>query len=236
MMKEIRNPAGTKLDWAFEYEEVAGIKFKTDPYNRVIRKRINSYYTKEPNTLKWLDKMQPNETLVDIGANIGVYSLYAAKKGVNVKAFEPHAQNFSELNTNIWLNDLDQYVRAYPVALLDKPFSPTYSVLSILSPVPGQSHNNVGTHGEFKQGTVVYDLDSFDFEPDYIKLDVDGLEDLVIKGMINTLNSVKSILIEVTNKDTLKPLLDLGYEIDDSMTYKLSETETNYVCNSRNIK
>lgn len=228
-MIEFWNNDKTKLDWAVEYQEVAGIKFKYDNYNRLIKKRMSSYYTKEPNTIKWLNEMKEGETLIDIGANIGVYSLYAGKKGVSVFAFEPHAQNFADLNTNIVINDLSSYVRAYPVALLDKPFSPEKSSISLLSIVPAQSHNNVSATGQYVQGTVVLDLDSYNFEPDYIKLDVDGLEDLVIAGMTNTLKTVKSILVEVTTTDTLKPLLDYGFKIDESMTYKLSDTETNYV-------
>ena len=74
-----------------------------------------------------------------------------------------------------------------------------------------------------------FTLDYTKVKPHHIKIDVDGLEDKVIAGMDKSLELVKSILVEVTTTDTLKPLLDYGFIIDESMTYKLSDTETNYI-------
>ncbi|MDP2956834.1 MAG: FkbM family methyltransferase, partial [Longimicrobiales bacterium] len=57
--------------------------------------------------------------LYDIGANIGLYSFFAATKGAHVFAFEPEALNFARLNENIVLNGLTKLVQAYPVAIGD---------------------------------------------------------------------------------------------------------------------
>jgi len=42
--------------------------------------RANTLLTKEPETIAWIDTFEPGETLWDIGANVGVYSLYAGLK------------------------------------------------------------------------------------------------------------------------------------------------------------
>ena len=64
-------------------------------------KRAKSYSTKEPDTLDWLDSFEPNTCYFDIGANIGQYSLYPARKygrGVQIYAFEPQSNNYYSLN------------------------------------------------------------------------------------------------------------------------------------------
>lgn len=72
----------------------------------------------EPDTLSWIDDMQPNSTLWDIGANVGGYSIYAAKsKAIHVFAFEPSPFNLEFLARNIWLNNLEKEITVIPIAL-----------------------------------------------------------------------------------------------------------------------
>lgn len=225
-MIEIWNKDKTRLDWAIDVQERSGIKFKFDNNNRLIKKRMNTFYTKEPKTLEWIDSFEPHDTFVDIGANIGLYTLYAAKRGAVVHAFEPHAGNFAELVTNIYINEFDK-VKAYPFAVMDKN---SVDELAMLSIVPAQSHNDFGMEDDrVKHYVAGFTLDYTRVKPHHIKIDVDGLEDKVIAGMNTSLEKVKSMLVEVTTTDTLKPLLDLGFKIDESMTYQLSDTETNYI-------
>ena len=80
--------------------------------------RIDTLYTKEPDTIQWLQAMKPGEVLYDVGANIGQYSIYAAKRGVKVFAFEPESQNYALLCKNIVLNKLENCT-AYPLCLGD---------------------------------------------------------------------------------------------------------------------
>src|SRR6187455_11828 len=73
--------------------------------------RVDSLFTKEPDTIEWIGSFQPGEVLVDIGANVGMYSIWAAKtRGVRVYAFEPESQNYALLYKNIVLNNLSQQV------------------------------------------------------------------------------------------------------------------------------
>ena len=71
--------------------------------------RAETLLTKEPETIEWIDGFEENSVFWDIGANVGVYSLYAGlKKGVAVVAFEPATPNLYALNRNIEINQLEK--------------------------------------------------------------------------------------------------------------------------------
>ena len=60
--------------------------------------RIDSFSTKEPETLDWIDNIPLGSVLWDIGANIGLYSCYAARsRNCQVIAFEPSVFNLELL-------------------------------------------------------------------------------------------------------------------------------------------
>lgn len=71
--------------------------------------RAETLLTKEPETIEWVDGFEENSIFWDIGANVGVYSLYVGlKKGVEVMAFEPATPNLYVLNRNIEINQLEK--------------------------------------------------------------------------------------------------------------------------------
>ena len=66
--------------------------------------RCRTYETKEPETLDWIDGFSREDVMFDVGANVGLYSLYAGKRGVRVYSFEPEAQNYAGLTSNCMAN------------------------------------------------------------------------------------------------------------------------------------
>jgi len=92
---------------------------------RVCLYRADAFHTKEPETLEWIDTFEPGDTLWDIGANVGVYSLYAALRPIQVLSFEPSAFNYFMLMKNIHMNGVDQRISA-----LCLPFSNTNAMAS----------------------------------------------------------------------------------------------------------
>ena len=57
--------------------------------NRPSAGRAATMLTKQPATIEWIDRFQPGSVFWDIGANVGVYTLYAALRGdTRVVAFE----------------------------------------------------------------------------------------------------------------------------------------------------
>lgn len=172
-------------------------------------------FTKEPDTIAWIDGFAPDSVLWDVGACVGVYSLYAAAKGHSAVAFEPAAVNYFVLNQNIDLNGMHDKVRAYCLALSDSTKADTLNFRTVRI---GASHHQFGVTENvngvpfepgFRQGTIGYSIDEllekFDLPfPDYIKIDVDGIEAKVIAGAERTLADprLKSVLVEVQETRT----------------------------------
>jgi len=168
--------------------------------------RIDTLLTKEPDTIAWINTMKEGDVLFDVGANMGQYSLLAAKRGVKVHAFEPESQNFALLCKNIAINKMDKKVTPWPLALTDR-FGPDSFFVTQLT--AGNSCNSFGEsvnyHLEqkqfaFTQGCYGVRLDFIASElalPTHIKIDVDGFEHKVIKGAEVALGVAKSVLIEI---------------------------------------
>jgi tRNA G46 methylase TrmB len=92
---------------------VRGLTIRASVSSEIEEFRVNTYSTKEPDTLDWIDaNLRDGDIVFDIGANIGLYTLYAAKRNprCTVYAFEPAFQNFASLCRNIALNALTNVV------------------------------------------------------------------------------------------------------------------------------
>lgn len=165
--------------------------------------------------------------LYDIGANVGMYTIYAAGRGITVYAFEPESGNYALLNANIRNNHLEN-VRAYCVALSDRM---TFGSLNLSTTEVGGSLHSFGEKVDYKlesftpvfvQGCMSVRLDDVDLpEPDHIKIDVDGFEHLVVRGGMNRILNAKSVLIEINhNLSEHRQIIDLlvsnGFTIDET--------------------
>lgn len=200
-------------------------------------KRVRTIFTKEPTTLAWIDGFGESETLFDIGANVGMYTVYAAvMKKATIYAFEPESLNYAELNKNIYLNDCHDNVIAYCLALsdVDKTDRLLLSDFGV-----GISYHDfeedswtgdkafssdwiVKKEGRRQQGCIGRRIDSLIQDgipvPDHIKIDVDGLEHRVIGGMLEVLKhpNLKTVLIEINfddprNLEIISTMEELGW-------------------------
>ena len=174
--------------------------------------RAKTYSIKEPDTLDWLDSFQPDSCFFDLGANIGQYSLYpAAKYGkkIQVYSFEPQCANYYLLNRNIYLNKLESNITAYCVAVSGQNM---FSKLYIPKFIGGGNRSQFGkedlknmkiaaTHIQGMFGVTLDDLcTTWGFPcPNYIKIDVDGIEIPIIRGGANTFRNpeLKSVIVEL---------------------------------------
>lgn len=197
-----------------------------------VRSRVQRLYTKEPETIKWLDRLKETDVLWDIGANIGIYSLYAAlEKGARVMAFEPMRENIEVLQANIRKNNIGDRISVIPVAASDKEALGKFFLRNINAGSSGhQFGENFDQDGnEFKPAGIETILaarldclsDVFGLPtPTHIKIDVDGIEQKVILGAHALLQKpeLKSVLVEVNKgMDRMnKDLLESGF----SMTSK----------------
>jgi hypothetical protein len=88
--------------------------------NRLTKFRADSFSTKEPETLDWIDSIPEKSTLWDIGANVGVYTCYSAiARNCRVFAFDPSVFNLECLARNI-NNNIAKYVTTIPYPLSNK--------------------------------------------------------------------------------------------------------------------
>ena len=169
--------------------------------------RLSSFY-KEPNMLVWFENyFKDNDVFYDIGANVGSYSLISQKlfnNKLKTIAFEPSFSTYSNLCTNVILNKMEDVIK--PLNLL---LSSSNSVVNLqYSNInAGSAGHNVNKSNEknksFEQCMYAYPLDQvvLDFNlplPNHIKIDVDGNELDVLKGMNKVLNyeELRSIQIE----------------------------------------
>ena len=202
-------PLDAAAPFATLRHEQTEIQYATPNY--ATRWRVDTFFQKEPDTLEWIAGFQPGEVMIDVGANVGMYSIWAAMtRQVRVFAFEPESQNYALLYQNIVRNDLSRQVTGYCAALADETgFSPLY----LSEFVAGSSVHTYGAELDFKleprpsnitQGCFATTLDQLVATgvvpvPHHIKIDVDGLEHKVLAGCRNVLAepAVKSVLVEL---------------------------------------
>lgn len=173
--------------------------------------RISTFATKEPETLEWIDTIPVGSVLWDVGANIGLYTIYAAKsRNCRVYAFEPSVFNLELLARNIFSNALQEKVTIVPIALSDKVGSSMFRMSNT------DWGGALSTFGEsFDQnGNVMNEV--FEFQtigvsmndavrlleiplPKFIKIDVDGIEHFILRGGSDVLNKVESVLVEIND-------------------------------------
>lgn len=177
--------------------------------NSLCLTRANSFSTKEPETLKWIDSFETGSIIWDIGANVGLYSIYAAKsKKCEVYSFEPSVFNLEVLARNISLNELEDFVTIMPFALNDKMGRGNLSMstdnwggaLSTFDKSYGMDGKEFKIVFKYPMFSLTMDdmVNKLNFKyPHYIKLDVDGIEQLILAGGVNVLSKVKGVLIEL---------------------------------------
>lgn len=166
-------------------------------------------YGGEPETVAWLDGLAPGEILWDIGANIGLYALYAARaRGLRVLAFEPSAASYAALTRNIEINGLGEAVSAYCLAFDE---AARLDHLHMAHTEAGHSmHAFARTETvegpidvAFRQAVPGFSVDGFMAlfappPPRHVKLDVDGAEEAILRGARATLAAcVESVLVEI---------------------------------------
>jgi len=213
--------------------EHEGIRMRFWTPSVTTRMRVDTIRTKEPWTLEWIGAFAEGETLVDVGANVGMYTIWAAAtRKARVVAFEPEAQNYALLNRNIQLNDVASRVTAYCVGLSDRA---GLSALHMADMSVGGSNHALGEALDFEhkpmrtnfvQGSIAATLDQLVSSgavpvPNHVKIDVDGFEPRVIAGARETLKDarVKSLLVEINrNLDdhvaAVSNLQAMGFALD----------------------
>jgi len=189
-----------------------GIRMTFTAPNWLNRYRISTFSSKEPETLEWIESIPKGSVLWDIGANIGLYSIYAARaRNCQVYAFEPSVFNLELLARNILLNDLQKQITIVPIALSDRMGSSLFKMsstawggaLSTFGQDFGQDGAELKNIFEYQTlGVSMTDAVALLRipEPQFIKIDVDGIEHFILRGGADILNKVDGILVEINDE------------------------------------
>ena len=193
--------------------------------------------------------LKRGSTFIDIGANIGYFSLLAshlvADEGI-VLAVEPSRRALSRLASNVQRNNLSN------ILIWSLAGGKDYSIRNLLQATP----NNIGATSLISHVTPfavesvsIIPLDALflalEIKPDVIKIDVEGFEYEILCGMKSTLGKYRPLVIcEITNEwlentgcsfsIILEFMQALGYEaftIDDNKSYTLSSLNSSTISN-----
>lgn len=183
----------------------------------------------EENIQDWF-KIREDETFIDIGANIGRYTVTLAKQAKKVYTFEPFPETYECLVKNIKLNELTN-VQPHQIALWDKEEIVKFNI-----------KNSSGLNSIVEPENAVYTISVPAFPLDYfgisqmhlVKIDVEGAEKEVLRGMAESLKIHRPRLIiesRYVNTEWIhKYLIEFGYylvardqRIDDEILFYLSK-------------
>ena len=181
--------------------------------------RALTFYEKEPEMIDWIDgllkyKIKNDFVFWDIGANIGIYSLYVATKYDESKvfSFEPESNNFSALCNNIHLNKFNN-VYPFMIGLSDITGYDNLQI-SVMSPGAGASsiaipYKYTSSPTIFNQGIYISKADDIIKNkifpiPNFIKIDVDGHERKILSGSNDLFSreELLAIMIELEYVDS----------------------------------
>ena len=172
--------------------------------------RAKTVLTEEPLMISWIKSMSPNDVVLDIGANVGMYTVLIGDKVKTVYACELDTLNVAILKENLYLNDLLDKVQIIPLAcgaraeMVDVKFrSMSYGdALQLIA--GGDETQSFGSHPditEYVTSVLQVSLDElFDdanlARPNKIKIDVDGNELTVLAGTTALLSGASEIYFE----------------------------------------
>ena len=213
----------------------SSVKISYRNFGPVTRWRAKASLTKERNTIKWIDSFEKGSNFLDVGAHMGIFTLYAAKvKGCSVIAIEPSAMTSCILNLNICDNLLSERAVVFSVAAGDVSSINLYHLTSMTidagSGYPFHEKNARGEYVQsvFNQGIVEIRLDQI-FEKygpfDHIKIDIDGNESKCLDGSEELMHSkeLRSILIALNEnskeyQEILEKITSFGFVLDKELT------------------
>jgi len=189
------------------------LPFKMRQETEMEKWRYETFWEKEPECLGWIRSFFPRDIFFDVGANIGVYSLYAASlfPEMSISAFEPMSANYQVLLENKRLNAFWNII-TFPWAMGSEIKMVCFDSGKRTA---GESGGQVAEQGE---EILLVTIDVCGSQPDHVKIDIDGQELQVVLGMRRTLPHIKSALIEVSSRtkaDIVGIMMAAGFTTDN---------------------
>ncbi len=227
---------GTVAIHVNHFDAVVEIDIRSVIFERLFIRR--SY---EVDGLRVIQKyVQADLDVLDVGANIGLFTIYFARKistSARVLAIEPTPAALSFLSRNIEINDVSRSVIVYNGVVTDKPGE--YTIMSIdgreefstLSTNMEQLSGRGGFPMELVvHGQTIDNLVSVNgLKPGFIKIDIEGAEFLALQGAKNTLQNFHPVIYSelvdaylqnfgTSSAQVVEYLRQFGYKVVDVET------------------
>ena len=171
---------------------------------------------------KWFSKViERVRTFIDVGAYIGGYTIHACKAGVLVYAVEPSTDNYDVLRRNLELNECD--AKLFKVAAGDFKGKAEIRLPTIRWGLDSLTLVSSGDVMEVVDVVPLDDIISNIKRPVMVKIDVEGFEEHVLRGMSNLLKSTDYVMIETTKQthgNVVRYLTSHGFRLIDLHLHK----------------
>ena len=211
--------------------------------NYLIDLLVRDFYKKEPETIQWIDNFRKEKKIIfwDIGSNIGLYSIYAATniENIEVISFEPSASNLRILSRNISINHLENKIKIFQIPLgIHKNNFLKFNEGKFIE---GESNNSIDKNIDFEGKEMKPDnkyqifstnIDQIIYDqildvPDYIKIDVDGVEHLILEGGIKLFKNPKILEIQIEINENYVDQYNNVLKIMDECLFNFKEKKRN---------
>lgn len=164
-----------------------------------------------------------NKAILDIGAFVGVYSFMTPFKFAY--CFEPNFESYSLLNVNMLHHE--KKFKSYNVLLSDKQETIKFDGFNAEEKYSGKVNNEFGDHSydayddSKAKEYLAHTIDEYNCKNvGFIKIDVEGMEEKVLRGAINTIK-----------KNNYPPILFELFEIGDYMSKEKYDSFINFMTN-----
>lgn len=231
---------GFLIKKTYKSKNILGKKINFFTPNELVYSRVINFFNSEPETLAWIDSFDKDKKIIfwDIGANIGLYSIYNALKNRHSEtiSFEPSSSNLRVLTRNISINNLENNIKLFPIPLTNK--QNMFLIMKESDFIEGGALNSFGESFNFEgkkfENKMKYNLYGTSINyliknqilevPNYIKIDVDGIEHLILEGANQFLNDnrIRSLSIEINENfdDQLNKVLDITKKNEFKILHK----------------
>jgi FkbM family methyltransferase len=168
--------------------KINSLWYSSEPPNGFFSERLQEVVDVHyQNRYRWYvyNNIPRKRTMIDIGANIGIFARPTAERFEHVICFEPVFKNFEVLQKNL---ETYSNVELYNLGLSDRDQTATFELQTLKCGHTKQVAEFV-PNSEFEKHTgELTTLDRFNFESvDWIKIDVEGFENAVLDGSRDTI-------------------------------------------------
>ena len=189
--------------------------------------RAKSLLTEEPLMITWIRSMHRDDVVLDVGANVGIYTIPIAKRVQTVYACELDPLNIAILKENMYLNAVTENVVVLPFAcgdsakIVDVKFRDLAYGDALQLIEGGDPQNTRLGHQNHSSKVVQFSLDDIFVKldisrPNKVKIDVDGNEITVLQGMKDLIRGANEVYFEDSLSDSCREvvqfLLSTGFE------------------------